>query len=153
MQKIPPIVYVLVAAASFFGARQLGTHFQLGEITPEASATGITRSLGSEIFSSVNSSPDFQVGTQFFDSKQFRAAHAKFQASFDSMPQDPIPRIYAQNALYIEEPHLKIAAVVPLGSNWNVALEMLRGSRPWPRSNLISGEYQGRCRAFLNDNN
>lgn len=127
-KKLPPAVYLLIfvtaGLALFITARMRGK--------PESSSLGAEslsdrRSLGQIAFSQTQTSPNLKRGNEQFKQKDYPRALESFQTAIADLPDNPIPRIYAQNARVIRQNHIKIAAVVPLGSNYNVALEMLRG--------------------------
>jgi branched-chain amino acid transport system substrate-binding protein len=86
-------------------------------------------SLGDKIlFQDTNPSSEKKAGIQAFAAGQYEVAIAYFQKSLQNIPNDPETRIYLQNALAARHGRvLKIAVSVPIGSNPNVAKEILQG--------------------------
>jgi branched-chain amino acid transport system substrate-binding protein len=86
-------------------------------------------SLGDKIlFQDKNPSNEKKAGIQAFAAEKYEMAIAYFQKSLQNMPNDPETRIYLQNALAARHGKvLKIAVSVPIGSNPNVAREILQG--------------------------
>lgn len=66
-------------------------------------------------------------GSAAFARCEFASAKQKFQQSLIKSQNNPEALIYLNNVSAITQPHLKIAVSVPLGSNPNVAWEILRG--------------------------
>ena len=66
-------------------------------------------------------------GSAAFARCEFTSAKQKFQQSLIKSQNNPEALIYSNNVSAITQPHLKIAVSVPLGSNPNVAWEILRG--------------------------
>lgn len=66
-------------------------------------------------------------GSAAFARCEFASAKQKFQQSLIKSQNNPEALIYSNNVSAITQAHLKIAVVVPLGSNPNVAWEILRG--------------------------
>ena len=96
-------------------------------IAPDASwATGI--SLGEEILFE-NPTHEKELGSQAFARGNYTEAKRYFKVSLNQKPNDPEARIYYNNARaadYRQKP-LKIAVSIPIGSNLEVAQELLRG--------------------------
>ncbi|GET37027.1 ABC transporter substrate-binding protein [Microseira wollei] len=85
-------------------------------------------SLGEEILSEKNSTPEKQAGIKAFRDKKYPAAVEYFQASLQKNPNDPEARIYLNNAKAANsKTTFKIAVSVPLGNNQPIAEEILRG--------------------------
>jgi branched-chain amino acid transport system substrate-binding protein len=85
-------------------------------------------SLGEKILVKDNPSNEKQLGVQAFAVEDYDKAIAHFQASVQKMPNDPESRIYLQNASAARSDKiLKIAVSVQIGSNLNVAKEILQG--------------------------
>ncbi len=66
------------------------------------------------------------VGVVFWF-KDYQKAISKLESSLKQNPNDPETAIYLNNAKIGDRPSLKIAVSVPIGSNPDVAQEMLRG--------------------------
>ncbi|WP_315788023.1 ABC transporter substrate-binding protein [Fischerella sp. JS2] len=86
-------------------------------------------SLGDKILAQdTQPSNEKKAGIQAFAAEKYEVAIAYFQKSLQNMPNDPETHIYLQNALAARHGKvLKIAVSVPLGSNPNVAKEILQG--------------------------
>jgi branched-chain amino acid transport system substrate-binding protein len=63
-----------------------------------------------------------------FAKGDLKEAIAKLQSSLQQNPNDPEARIYLNNAKIGNSKALKIAISVPIGSNLNIAQEILRGA-------------------------
>ncbi len=74
-----------------------------------------------------NPTPDQQKGAEAFARGDYRAAAEHFQTSLRMRRNDPETRIYLNNAAVGHRKSLPIAVSVPIGSNPNVAQEILRG--------------------------
>lgn len=66
-------------------------------------------------------------GNQAYQQGNFKLAQEKFQSSLQKNKNNPEVLIYLNNANSMVKNPLKLAAVVPIGSNVNIAQEMLRG--------------------------
>ena len=66
-------------------------------------------------------------GSADFARCQFASAQQKFQQSLAESKNNPEALIYLNNVSAITQEHLKIAVSVPLGTNPNIAWEILRG--------------------------
>ena len=90
-------------------------------------------SLGEKILTSEHSNlkPQSKIplyeGSAAFARCEFASAKQKFQQSLIQDKNNPEALIYLNNVSAITQDHLKIAVSVPLGTNSNVAWEMLRG--------------------------
>ncbi len=85
-------------------------------------------SLGDKILFKDNPNSEKQSGVQAFAANDYNKAITSFQVSLQKMPNDPEARIYLQNAIAARSGKiLKIAVSLPIGSNLNVAKEMLQG--------------------------
>jgi branched-chain amino acid transport system substrate-binding protein len=129
-------------------------------IAPDATwATGI--SLGEEILISGDDSPmEKEEGKKAFAAGRYKRAMSKFKHSLDSYPNDPETRIYFNNAkaAALSDNPIKIAVSVPIGSNQEVAEEILRGvalAQEETNSNDGLGVIDDRLLqvAIANDNN
>ncbi|NJP11695.1 MAG: ABC transporter substrate-binding protein [Leptolyngbyaceae cyanobacterium RU_5_1] len=111
-------------------------------------------STGERILISIT--PNKEAGARAFAQGNYATAIAKFQASLQVNPNDPETRIYLNNAkAATAEPFLKIATSVPIGSNLNVAQEILRGvAQAQEEINRRGGIHGKRLQvAIANDNN
>ncbi|MGB7414929.1 MAG: ABC transporter substrate-binding protein [Thermosynechococcaceae cyanobacterium] len=126
LSRLPPVVYLL-CAAGLAGLYLMQPVLKPFLPTWSRDPLASRRSLGQISFSKANASEAEQLGVQAFAKGDYAEAAQQFEQATQSSVTDPIPVIYAENARWLESPHLKVAAMVPLGSNREVALEMLRG--------------------------
>jgi branched-chain amino acid transport system substrate-binding protein len=83
---------------------------------------------GEKILIAADRTSNKQAGVEAFASGNYADAIANFDASLKVKRNDPETWIYHNNAKAIaSKKSLKIAVVVPIGSNLNVAKEILRG--------------------------
>jgi branched-chain amino acid transport system substrate-binding protein len=83
-------------------------------------------SLGSKLLIEADATPEKRAGVAAFAKGDFEDAIAQFEASLQKRQNDPETLIYWNNAR-VSKSALRIAVSVPIGSNLNVAQEMLRG--------------------------
>jgi branched-chain amino acid transport system substrate-binding protein len=140
-KKSPPpiffiIAFFLVAFGAFkflpglFASKSSDTSTPGYTPTAGASPSGAiaTRiSLGNQILMTSPTTPDKQAGVDAFGKGDYSAAIQSFQASLQKNRNDPETVIYLNNATASSGSSLKIAVSVPIGSNPNVAQEILRG--------------------------
>ncbi|HEY9806533.1 MAG TPA: ABC transporter substrate-binding protein, partial [Candidatus Obscuribacterales bacterium] len=84
-------------------------------------------SLGDKILVRAIATHAKQAGVQAFRTQKFSLAVQQFQASLQQQHNDPESLIYLNNARIANQATVRIAVSVPIGSNLNVAQEMLRG--------------------------
>jgi branched-chain amino acid transport system substrate-binding protein len=97
---------------------------------PAASESGKLEgrvSSGDKILIGAEINPSKQAGVAAFAKKDFPAAKTQFQESLKQNRNDPEALIYLNNASVANSNPLKIAVSVPIGSNLNIAKEILRG--------------------------
>ena len=136
----PPIFFIIALVLVGFGAFKFlpGLFASKSSDTPTpdspstsgASPSGpiATRiSLGNQLLVISQTTPDKQAGVEAFKNGDFSTAIQKFQASLKQTRNDPESVIYLNNATASSGSSLKIAVSVPIGSNPNVAQEILRG--------------------------
>ncbi len=138
----PPIFFIIALALVGFGAFKFlpGLFASKSSDTPTSSSTSpstsgaspsgaiATRiSLGNQILLTSQTTPDKQAGIEAFKNGDYSTAIQKFQASLKQTRNDPETVIYLNNATASSGSSLKIAVSVPIGSNPNVAQEILRG--------------------------
>ncbi|MFB2892339.1 ABC transporter substrate-binding protein [Aerosakkonemataceae cyanobacterium BLCC-F50] len=101
--------------------------YKFNELSKDATlAPGI--SLGEEIISEKNITPEKEAGVKAFRDKNYLEAIEYFKASLQKNPNDPETRIYLNNVRAANtKATIKIAVSVPLGSNQPIGEEMLRG--------------------------
>ncbi len=138
----PPIFFIIAFFLVGFGAYKfLPTLFaskssDTSTSTPGSPSTSgaspsgaiATRiSLGNQLLMTSPTTPDKQAGVDAFGKGDYSAAIQSFQASLQKNRNDPETVIYLNNATASSGSSLKIAVSVPIGSNPNVAQEILRG--------------------------
>lgn len=125
----PPIVFILVFLVLLGGVHWFVTH-QKTDSPVETSGSGSIQeriSHGGKILVTAEATPEKRAGVQAFASGDYATAIAQFQASLQKYRNDPETLIYLNNAKVGNRRAFKIAVSVPIGSNLNVALEILRG--------------------------
>ena len=97
--------------------------------THRFSALKDQRSLGEEVLAESENNDAKLAGSKAFESCDFEEARTQFEAWRETNPSDPEALIYLNNARSAESenPTLKIVVSVPIGSNLDVAQEILRG--------------------------
>jgi branched-chain amino acid transport system substrate-binding protein len=86
-------------------------------------------SLGDRILVTANTNSDKQNGVEAFAKGDYKTAIISFQAALRTKRNDPETLIYLNNAkAAITGRTLRIAVRVPIGSNLNIAQEILRGA-------------------------
>ncbi|MEG4170198.1 MULTISPECIES: ABC transporter substrate-binding protein [unclassified Microcoleus] len=130
----PPIVFIIVLGLIGFGAYK----FLPGLLNAKSSNTSTSTtiapgtlpnriSLGNQILLTSQTTAAKQAGVQAFVNGDYQAAVKNFQDSLKQNRNDPETIIYLNNATTSNASPLKIAVSVPIGSNPNVAQEILRG--------------------------
>ena len=127
----PPIIFILFFLGLGFGGYwrfypQIGIQTGGEFSSPNKSPQNI--STGERVLISEKLTADKQSGVEAFAKGNWNEAIAKFQASLQQNPNDPETRIYLNNAKNNNTKALKIAVSVPIGSNPNIAQEILRGA-------------------------
>lgn len=118
----PPIVYILLGSILMFWVPRL-----LGSLQPLFNFDGRDRiSLGEELLIEENATTEKKRGIEAFANGDKQKAIQYFKNSLLQHPNDPETVIYLNNA-QVGEKAFKIAAIAPIGSNLNVAQEILRG--------------------------
>ena len=112
-------------------------------------------STGNELLITSDSSPQKKAGIAAFKEGNYSEAIAQFKTALQLQANDPETRIYLNNAEAASNNPLKIAVVVPIGGNLNIAKEILRGvAQVQEKVNKESGiNGQGLQVAIVNDNN
>ena len=133
----PPIVFILLAAMGIFGWFKFQPLKQENTNTvretpvpslPQSESSLLKRfSLGEKMLVAANATAAKQDGITAYSQQDYLEAADYFQRSLTQYPNDPETLIYLNNARVARQQPLKIAAVVPIGSNLDVAQEMLRG--------------------------
>ncbi|MEG4205487.1 ABC transporter substrate-binding protein [Microcoleus sp. Pol7_A1] len=134
----PPIVFIIAIGLIGFGAYKFlpgllnakTSNTPTSTSTPETSASGAIAnriSLGNRILVTSQTTAAKQAGVQAFADGNYQSAAEYFQKSLQQNRNDPETTIYFNNARASNGSSLKIAVSVPIGSNPNVAQEILRG--------------------------
>src|SRR4028119_910550 len=138
-RKSPPPIFFIVALGliAFGGYKFLPGLFasissDISTSTPTwgASPSGTIAnriSLGNQILLTSQTTAAKEAGVQAFAKGDYQGAVQNFQASLQQNRNDPETIIYLNNATASNGSFLKIAVSVPIGSNPNVAQEILRG--------------------------
>lgn len=116
--KIPPIVWIVLGLAFFWNIPKI-----YSRILPEDPRSGE----GNVLMISEGATDSKKQGIESYKRGNFQEAKENFQASLTQNRNDPETLIYLDNSLAKDHNPLKLAVVVPLGSNINIAQEMLRG--------------------------
>lgn len=117
---LPPIVYICLGLLLIFLVPRLGESDNKDRFSSSDRA-----SIGNRLLIQKDASSDKQKGIEAFNNRDYQRAIEHFQKSLLLNPNDPETLIYLNNAQASD--HLKIAVSVPIGSNPNVAQEILRG--------------------------
>jgi branched-chain amino acid transport system substrate-binding protein len=129
----PPIVFIILGLIAFGGYKFIPGLFP-GKSSETSGAIASRISLGNQILLTSQTTAAKQAGVQAFAKGDYQAAVQNFQESLQQNRNDPETIIYLNNAIiYLNNAtasngsSLKIAVSVPIGSNPNVAQEILRG--------------------------
>src|SRR4028118_15868 len=173
-RKSPPPIFFIVALGliAFGGYKFLPGLFaskssDISTSTPTwgASPSGTIASrisLGNQILLTSQTTAAKQAGVQAFAKGDYQAAVQNFQESLQQNRNDPETIIYLNNAIiYLNNAtasngsSLKIAVSVPIGSNPNVAQEILRGvAQAQDEINNIGGINRAKLQVeIVNDDN
>ncbi|NQE33393.1 ABC transporter substrate-binding protein [Microcoleus asticus] len=134
----PPIVFIIAIGLIGFGAYKFlpgllnakTSNTPISTSTSATSASGAIAnriSLGNRILVTSQTTAAKQAGVQAFADGNYQSAAEYFQKSLQQNRNDPETVIYFNNARASNGSSLKIAVSVPIGSNPNVAQEILRG--------------------------
>jgi branched-chain amino acid transport system substrate-binding protein len=115
---------VCIAAAGAIALGLLGSGFWLGR---REFALRSRISQGEKLLVQSVTTPEKVAGVRAFWWKNHKEAEQHFAKSLQRFRNDPETLIYLNNARIGDRPALTIAVGVPIGSNANVAQEMLRG--------------------------
>ena len=141
----PPMFFIVVLGLIAFGGYKFlpglfaskSSDISTSNFTPTwgASPSGASPSgtlahrisLGDQILLTSQTTAAKEAGVQAFVEENYQAAAQNFQASLQQNRNDPETIIYLNNARASNGSSLKIAVSVPIGTNPNVAQEILRG--------------------------
>lgn len=82
---------------------------------------------GDKILFNSDLDTDKEDGVKAFNRQNYHLAIQRFKSYLQDEPNDAEARIYLENAKISNQEYIKIGVAVPVGSNRNVALEILRG--------------------------
>ncbi|MEP6488599.1 ABC transporter substrate-binding protein [Microcoleus vaginatus GB2-A3] len=136
----PPIFFIVAFGLIAFGAYKFlpgllaSKSSDISTSTPTSGAIANRISLGNQILLASQTTAEKKAGVEAFVKGDYQAAVKNFQDSLQQNRNDPETIIYLNNAIiYLNKAtasngsSLKIAVSVPIGSNPNVAQEILRG--------------------------
>jgi branched-chain amino acid transport system substrate-binding protein len=129
-QGLPPIVFIVLGFALLLGMPKLVAYLLNNKTAPVLTNSIQERmSWGDKLLILADATPEKKAGISAFANKEYRTAIAKFQAALIQQQNDPETLIYLNNAIVrsASTNTPKIAVSVPIGSNLNVARELLRG--------------------------
>ncbi|MFM2315250.1 MAG: hypothetical protein RLZZ04_4526 [Cyanobacteriota bacterium] len=130
LRKIPPIFFIIVGLLIAFGFHRFInlTENKVVQTTSIINQSVPSRfSRGENLLILENVTEEKKKGIESFTKKNYPEAISFFEQSLRKNPNDPETVIYLENAQVASGNPISIAAVVPIGSNLDVAQEMLRG--------------------------
>ena len=145
----PPIIYialffVLLGSAYWWFLRNPNQSLSdNGKITWLPNPINNSISSGERILITEKLTPDKQAGVEALAKGDLKEAIAKLQSSLQQNLNDPEARIYLNNAKIGNSKALKIAVSIPIGSNLNIAQEILRGAAQAQDEENNSGGING----------
>ncbi|MCU0534276.1 MAG: ABC transporter substrate-binding protein [Hydrococcus sp. Prado102] len=112
-------------------------------------------SLGNTILVKADATSQKLAGVEAFAKGDYATAISQFQSSLQKQRNDPETLIYLNNAKAAGKNPIKIAVVVPVGGNLNIAKEILRGVAQAQNEIDRAGGIKGRLLqvAIANDDN
>ncbi len=127
----PPIVFILLGLIIFGGISLVKKNHQpISNLLPSIDQFQSLEkrfSLGEYLLIPANATNEKKEGINAFAVRDYQGAAKLFQASLKQFPNDPETLIYLNNATVATLNRVKIAVVAPIGSDLNLAQEMLRG--------------------------
>ena len=123
----PPIFFIIIVGLIALGAYKFIPGLLKGKSSDTPGAIANRVSLGNQILVTSQTTAEKQAGVTAFAEGNYQAAVQHFQTSLKQNRNDPETVIYLNNATASNGSSLKIAVSVPIGSNPNVAQEILRG--------------------------
>lgn len=121
--SLPPIVPIGITLA----VSSLFLLFKCQAPPLQTSSLQNRMSMGTRVLITANATTQKQDGAKAFGNQDYQGAISLFQASLRQYPNDPEALIALNNALIGNSSSLTIAVSVPIGSNLNIAQEILRG--------------------------
>jgi branched-chain amino acid transport system substrate-binding protein len=127
-RRLPPIFYLLFTIVLVWSTNQLWKHFT----QPHQANLTDRSSIGERLLIKEIDSSEKREGISSFANGDYDGATQHFRSSLQQSQNDPESRVYSQNSMAIQKVGdakklVKIAVVIPIGSNINIAQEMLRG--------------------------
>ncbi|MDJ0659193.1 MAG: ABC transporter substrate-binding protein [Crocosphaera sp.] len=156
------ILSLIITAAILGGGYWYFTQKNQGNITTNNGGTKTattnnqsTVSTGNELLITSDSTPQKKAGITAFKEGNYSEAIAQFKTSLQLQANDPETLIYLNNAKAAMNNPVKIAVVVPIGANLNIAKEILRGVAQVQEKVNNAGGINGKLLqvAIINDNN
>jgi len=130
----PPIVWIMLGFILFLGVPRIVPWIGSWDAPllwrrSVQTSQDITQrmSLGERSLFTTEGSSAQQKATHAFAKGDYATAAQYFQTALDARRNDPETAIYLNNAKLGDRPHLQVAVSVPIGTNPNVAQEILRG--------------------------
>lgn len=131
----PPIVFISLFLAALAGGHWFLTHKTIDSSweTNQSNSRSVINStsdrisIGDKILVTADATSAKKAGIRAFFSNDYKTAIANFKSSLKQRPNNPETSIYLNNARWAGKKALKITVSVPIGSNLNVAQEILRG--------------------------
>ena len=125
---LPPIALIALGLVSLWFIPKLYAQL-FGQPSMLGAADGLQErmSLGEKLLIAADDSSEKQKGMRAFADNNYTKATSQFEAALNQRRNDPEALIYLNNARVSSDRVFKIAVSVPIGSNLNVAQEMLRG--------------------------
>jgi branched-chain amino acid transport system substrate-binding protein len=110
---------------------------------------------GDRLLILADKTPEKEAGIKAFAEKNFTVAQENFSASLKTQHNDPEAIIYLNNAKAATKNPFKLATSIPIGSNPNVAREILRGVAQAQNEINAKGGLKGRMLSIIiaNDDN
>jgi branched-chain amino acid transport system substrate-binding protein len=127
-RRLPPIFYLIFTIIIIWGSNQIWQYIT----QPHQTNLTDRHSSGERLLIKENDSAEKRSGIKSFADGNYDGAIQHFQASLKENRNDPETSIYLQNSIAIHKVSdrkklPKLAVVVPIGTNINIAKEMLRG--------------------------
>jgi branched-chain amino acid transport system substrate-binding protein len=127
-RRWPPIAYLVVTIVLVWSGNQIWKNFT----QPHQTDLTDRSSIGERLLIKEIDSSEKREGINSFANGDYDGANRHFRASLQQSQNDPEARVYSQNSMAIQKVGdakklVKIAVVIPIGSNVNIAQEMLRG--------------------------
>lgn len=130
----PPIIFILLAALGIFGWLKLSSFGQdnsniVSKLPLVSGESSLLKnfSLGERMLIKANATAAKRSGVEAYRNQEYDQAANHWLQFLTEYPNDPEALIYLNNALVARQQPVKIAVAVPIGSNLDVAQEMLRG--------------------------